>query len=79
VDDADLRRIAEVSGGRFYRSDNSAALEQIYAEIDELERTKTEEQSHVEWGELSWPWLLGGFACLVLLVLLDSTWLRKIP
>ena len=79
VEDADLKRIAEVTGGKFYRSDNRAALENIYSEIDKLERTKTEEQSHVEWGELAWPWLMVAFVCLSAQTLLDGTVLRKIP
>lgn len=79
VDDTDLRRIAEVSGGKFFRAGDAAALEQIYAEIDRLERTKTEEQSYVEWAELSWVWLLAAFVCLSGQTLLDATILRKIP
>ena len=79
MDDAALRRIAEVSGGRFFRAGDAAALERIYAEIDRLERTKTEEQSYVEWAELSWGWLLAAFVCLSVQTLLDATLLRKIP
>lgn len=79
VNDADLRRIAEVTGGKFFRATEAAALEQIYAEIDALERTKTEEQSYVEWGELSWAWLMAAFASLSMQMFLDSTWLRKVP
>lgn len=79
VNDEDLKYIAEVSGGRHFRADNRAALEQIYAEIDTLERTRTEEHRYVEWGELAWSWLMLAFACLSLQTLLDATLLRKIP
>ncbi len=79
LDDTDLRRIAEVTGGKYFHATDRAALEQIYAEIDRLERTKTEEQSYVEWGELSWTWLLAAFVCLGVQTLLDATVLRKIP
>lgn len=79
VDDTDLQRIAEVTGGKHFRSDNPKAMEKIYEEIDRLERTKTEEQSHVEWGELSWMWLIVAFGCLAVQTLLGSTLLRKIP
>jgi len=79
VNDSDLRRIAEVTGGKFFAARDRDALERIYAEIDRLERTKTEEQSYVEWGELAWPWLMMAFAALGLQTLLDATWLRKIP
>ncbi len=79
VDDADLRHIAEVTGGQFFRARNRDALEKIYEEIDQLERTRTEEHRYVEWGELAWPWLMLAFVSLGLHTLLNATWLRKIP
>jgi Ca-activated chloride channel family protein len=79
VDDRALRRIAEVTGGKHYRATDQAALEQIYADIDRLERTRTEEHKYVEWGELGWPLLMAAFIALGLQTLLDATALRKIP
>ncbi|MCK4340109.1 MAG: VWA domain-containing protein [Phycisphaerae bacterium] len=79
VNDRELRHIAEVTGGKHYRARDRAALEEIYAEIDRLERTKTEEHRFVEWGELAWPWLMAAFVCLGMQTLLDATLLRKIP
>ena len=40
-----LRRIAEVSDGRYFRATNLAALEQIYIELDKLEPIEYEYQS----------------------------------
>jgi Ca-activated chloride channel family protein len=79
LDDTDLRKIAEVTGGQYFHATDAAALDRIYAEIDALERTKTEEHSYVEWRELSWPLLLVAFACLGAQALLDATLLRRIP
>lgn len=79
VNDKDLRQIATVTGGKHYRATDLAALEEVYAKIDELERTETEEHRYVEWGELSWAWLMGAFVCLGMQTLLDATLLRKIP
>ena len=56
-----------------------AVLDKSIAEIDGLERTRTEERRFVRWGELSRPWLLAAFACLFVQLFLDSTWLRRIP
>lgn len=80
-DDRDLRKIAEVTGGRFFKAKDSASLEKIYEEIDKLERTKVEERSFVRWDEfrLSVPWLATAFVALSLQTLLDATWLRKAP
>lgn len=79
VDDRELRRVAEVTGGKHYRAQDKKSLEQIYREIDELERTKVEERRFVRWGERSRPWLLAAFVCLGLQTFLDATRLRKIP
>jgi Ca-activated chloride channel family protein len=46
VDEATLKEIAERTGGRFFRAADADGLEQVYREIDRLERTKiTEERS----------------------------------
>lgn len=80
-DDKDLRHIAEVTGGKFYKARDAAALERIYQEIDQLERTKVEERSYVRWDEfrLAVPWLAVAFGALGLQTLLEATWLRKAP
>ena len=55
-------RIADTTGGKFFRAQNDAdALKQIFAEIDQLERTRVEERRFVRWGELSHAWLLAAF------------------
>lgn len=79
TDDSQLRYIAEATGGRHFRADDPESLEQVYAEIDKLERTKIEEKSNLRWGELSGPWLVAAFACLCVQMFLGSTWLRKTP
>lgn len=79
LDDRALRQIAEVSGGKFFHARDRRSLEQVYAEIDRLERTRTEERRYVYFGELGRPWLLAAFACLALQTLLEATRLRKIP
>jgi Ca-activated chloride channel family protein len=79
VDDRELRRVAEVTGGKHYRAQDKKSLEQIYREIDELERTKVEEKRYTYWGELSCWWLVAAFVCLGLQTFLDATRLRKIP
>jgi Ca-activated chloride channel family protein len=79
VDDRALRHIAELTGGKHFRAQDQESLRQIYAEIDELERTEVEERRFVRWGELSQWWLVAAFVGLSLQTLLDATRLRKIP
>lgn len=79
LDDRDLRRIAEVTGGRHFHATDTESLRRIYTEIDKLERTRVEERTYASWRELSWPWLAAAFAALCTQMLLESTVLRKIP
>lgn len=79
LNDADLRKIAETTGGKHFVATDRQSLERIYEEIDKLERSKIEERSYVRWSELAWPWLLAAFAALSLQTLLDATRMRKIP
>jgi len=79
LEDKDLRRIAKVSGGKFFHATDARSLKEIYDEIDKLERTKVEERKFSLWDELALPWLVAAFMTLTLQSLLDATWLRKIP
>jgi len=42
VDEETLREVASKTGGRYFRAQDAQALERIYAEIDELEKTEIE-------------------------------------
>ncbi|MBK8915849.1 MAG: VWA domain-containing protein [Phycisphaerales bacterium] len=72
-----LTEVAELSGGRFFRARDPRSLANIYAEIDRLERTRVEERSFIQMGELSAPFLLAALLCLGAQSLLGATWLRK--
>ena len=78
-DEAVLRRIAERSGGRYFRATDPEALERIMTEIDPLERTEVRISETRDYREL-FPWAL--IPALLLLageLLLRSTRLRTLP
>ena len=52
IDEALLRQIAALSGGRYFRARDGAALGQIYAQIDQLERAPMESRTQVTYTEL---------------------------
>ncbi|MFT5585799.1 MAG: Ca-activated chloride channel family protein [Cognaticolwellia sp.] len=79
IDEPMLRRIAQGSGGRFYRAARAEDLTEIFAEIDALETTTAELTLFVHRKELA-HWLLGpALMLLALELLLSSTWLRRLP
>jgi Ca-activated chloride channel family protein len=57
LDEAALQEIAAITGGRYYRAEDTAGLTQIYAEIDSLEKTQVEVERHTRYRELM-AWLL---------------------
>jgi Ca-activated chloride channel family protein len=68
-----------MTSGRYYRATDTESLEQIYAEIDQLERSPQEGLQYLDYHEL-YPWL--ALPALLLLAgeaLLSQTWLRVLP
>jgi Ca-activated chloride channel homolog len=79
TDEAVLRRIAERSGGRYFRADDPKTLERIMAEIDPLERDDVRISETRDYREL-YPWLLA--PALLLLagqLVLRGSRLRSLP
>jgi Ca-activated chloride channel family protein len=56
-DTGELERMAQLTGGRFFRATDRAELADIYAEIERLERTPRSERRFEETHDL-YPWLL---------------------
>lgn len=79
VDDATLTRIAELTGGRYFRATDYESLRKIYREIDALEKTKVEVETYTEYKEEFVQFLVPALLCLALEVLLLQTRLRRVP
>jgi Ca-activated chloride channel family protein len=73
LDEELLQRIADETGGRYFRATNNADLEAIYAEIDTLEKTKLQELRFYSYEEHFRPWVLLGMALILLEWLLQRT------
>jgi Ca-activated chloride channel family protein len=73
-----LEDIAQKTKGKFYRAYSPDDLQEIYAEIDQLEKTKIDITSFQKQTELG-PWLaLLALALLVVQWLLRWSWLRSL-
>ena len=53
IDEETLQEIASITGGKYFRATDTESLANIYAEIDELEKTKVETQRYTDYRELS--------------------------
>ncbi|PIE69810.1 MAG: BatB protein [Deltaproteobacteria bacterium] len=77
LDEEPLARIAELTGGRYFRAHDSDELKEIYAELDRLEPVEQEPELYRPLTAL-YPWPLGlalaGAVVLVVLELRRGTW-----
>ncbi len=72
-----LKQLADETGGKFYRASNTNALEGVFSEIDELEKTKIEENRFTQYTEMFQNILLWAFILYALGALLQFTVLRR--
>jgi Ca-activated chloride channel family protein len=79
IDEKTLKAIAEKTGGQYFRARSEKELDEIYKEIDQLEKTKVKTSSHIQYTELFHYFALAGLILLVLEVVLGSTVFRKLP
>ena len=79
ADDKALKQIAKVTDAQFYWASDTRSLTQIFGAIDKLERSTVQLSEYTEYREL-FPWFAGtgGFAILLVL-LLEPTWWRRLP
>jgi Ca-activated chloride channel homolog len=79
IDEDTLQKIADMTGGKYYRADNAQRFQAIYAEIDKLEKTEAEVKKFAHHNEL-FAWVISpGLGLLLLEVLLRHTLWRRLP
>jgi Ca-activated chloride channel family protein len=78
-DEASLQRMAERTGGRYYRATDPEALSRIMDQIDRAERIDVHVGETRDYREL-YPWfVIPGVLLLALELVAGSTWLRSLP
>ncbi|MCC8146807.1 MAG: VWA domain-containing protein [Bacteroidales bacterium] len=79
IDEPTLTRIAQITGGLYFRATNNAALKEIYEEIDQLEKTKMSVQEYSKRQEEYLKFVLLAFLLFGLEFLVRYTVLKNIP
>jgi Ca-activated chloride channel family protein len=79
LDEELLRKIADATGGKYYRARDKEALEGIYNQIDKLEKSKVEIMSYRRYEERFLPFLLAALGFLFIEMLLRFTYLKRFP
>jgi Ca-activated chloride channel family protein len=79
IDEETLQQIANETGGLYFRAQDTAGLQQIYEEIDRLEKSDVEVQVLTRYSELAAWLLLPALGFVVLEMILRQTIFRALP
>lgn len=79
IDEDMMTQVADQTGGRYFRATNNKKLQEIYDEIDRLERTRIKVTEHSRRNEEYFPLVLAGASLLAFAFLMDKTFLRTTP
>lgn len=79
IDEESLRKIADTTGGAYFRATDTGSLKSIYSRIDKLEKVKFDEAGFRQVDELFQRFLVAALFLLMVEVILARTLLLRIP
>jgi Ca-activated chloride channel family protein len=79
IDEKLLMEMAQETGGRYFRATDNTKLQEIYAEINQMEKGKTTISNVVSYEELYLNYVLWALAALMIELLLNWFVIRRMP
>ena len=79
IDEDVLKKIASITGGKYYHATDTETLRKIYDDISHLEKSAIEHFGYREYSELFYIFLIPGLLILIVEILLANTVLMKVP
>ena len=79
IDEGTLKRIADITGAMYFRATDLKGLEEVYRQIDKMEKTEVNIDQYTYFEERFMPWLLMGLFLLGLEKVLWLTRLGRLP
>lgn len=79
IDEDKLRQIASIGDGQYFRATDENVLKSVFAEIDQMEKTKLSVQQFSRREEAYMPWAILAMLLLGVEILLRYTLLRNVP
>ena len=73
IDEGTLSKIANITGGKYFRATNNETLKEIYIQIDKLEKAKIDVTQYRKKTEMFLPWAILALLLLSLEFLLKNT------
>jgi Ca-activated chloride channel family protein len=78
-DEDTLKEIAGRTGGRYFSAQNAETLQEVFREIDRLEKSDIESVSYTRYRELFPRYAEAGLLALAAWLALGATWFRRLP
>ena len=79
IDEKLLQNIATQTGGKYFRATDNKSLEEIYHEIDKMEKSKVEITTFHHYSEKFYPFIFAAMALLFVEIILRYTLFKKFP
>jgi Ca-activated chloride channel homolog len=79
IDEDTLRQVADITGGRYFRAEDTRDLQTIYDAIDQLEKSQVEVQVFNRYQELAGWLMVPALLFLLIELVLSQTLLRRLP
>ena len=79
IDEDSMRKIAEITGGKYYRTTDTAQLLAAYEEIDRLETTEIDANDYYEFKPAFVPWAVLGSLLIGAAVFSRRRWFEAVP
>ena len=78
IDENIMKKIADITQGKYFRATNNENLKDIYLEIDKLEKSIIEEKQYSKKSELFLPLAIAAAFCLLLELALKNTLFKSL-
>jgi Ca-activated chloride channel family protein len=79
IDELLLQQVADMTDGKYYRATSNKKLQEIYQDIDTLEKSKIDVTVFSKKSEEFHRWVLAAALLFLLMIVLKYTWLKTLP
>lgn len=79
IDEESLKKVAQMTGGKYFRATDNDVLTSIFNEIDKLEKTKIDVKNFTNTQDNYMPWAWALLVLVLLNLTISYTVLRRIP
>ncbi len=79
IDEDVLRKIAVLTGGKYFRATDTEKLRAVYEEIDQMEKTQMDVKQFSKLNDEYFPWVVGALLLFTLEIVMRFTLFRTLP